>query len=553
MATQGNVMTQNLSWYRTWLGVLGTSVLMPPLGLIFLWLRPFKKGLMRGLFGVVGRVAFSGLLVILTLVYLVALGFLHVESSGAGIIPIFSTIDPMADQAALEQHRAQMATMAPPASTAPADAAAASAPAASPGSTDGAASVAAATARAAPAASAYWSDFRGPNRAGIYTETPLLAAWPADGLKPLWKQPVGGGYASFTVANGVAFTIEQRRGNEVVAAYDLRSGRERWTNAWAALFSEAMGGDGPRATPVWDAGKIYALGAKGELRCLDAVTGKAIWSKNILSDNGAANIMWGMANSPLIVDDKVIVTPGGSRGRSVVAYNKLTGERIWGSLDDQAAYTSPQVVSLLGERQLLVVTASRMVGLRVETGERLWDFPWTTMYEINSAQPIAVDSEHVFVSAGYDHGAALVKIAKGERGYSATRVWENRNLKNRFNSSVLHEGHIYGFDESIFACIDARTGERKWKGGRYGYGQALLVYPEAAAGGGRVTGNEPARIIVITESGDLVLIDPSPSELKEMARFSAIEGKTWNHPALAEGILLVRNTREMAAFDLRAK
>jgi outer membrane protein assembly factor BamB len=376
----------------------------------------------------------------------------------------------------------------------------------------------------------------------VYAETALLAAWPADGLKPLWKQPVGGGYASFVVAGGVAFTIEQRRGNEVVAAYDLRSGRELWTHAWAALFSESMGGDGPRATPVCHQGKLYALGATGEFRCLDAATGKVIWSKNILSDNGASNIVWGMANSPLIVDDMVIVTPGGSGNRSVVAYHKQTGQRVWGALNDQAAYTSPMLAQLLGERQLIVVTAKRMVGLRVETGELLWDFPWNTMYDINSAQPIVVDGEHVFISAGYDHGAALVKIAKGERGYTATRVWENRNLKNRFNSSVLHDGHIYGFDESIFACIDARTGERKWKAGRYGYGQALLV-----------TGHGPARIIVITESGDLVLIDPSPSELKEIARFSAIEGKTWNHPALAEGILLVRNTREMAAFDLRAR
>lgn len=538
MAAQSNTMTQSLPWYRTWLGVLGTSVVLPPLGLILLWIRPFKRGVAGVLLGLVGRLALSALLVALTLAYLVRLGFLHIEASGAGVIPIFSTINPKKDQEALEKHRAQMAT-----SPAPAGASASSAaPAALPASSGSAEKLATAAGDAAPAAPrAYWSDFRGPNRAGVYAETALLTAWPAGGLKPLWKQPVGGGYASFVVAGGVAFTIEQRRGNEVVAAYDLRSGRELWTHAWTALFSESMGGDGPRATPVWHEGKLYALGATGEFRCLDAATGKVIWSKNILSDNGAANIVWGMANSPLIVDDMVIVTPGGSGNRSVVAYNKRTGERLWGALDDKAAYTSPMLVQLLGERQLIVVTARRMVGLRVETGELLWDFPWTTMYDINSAQPIVVDREHVFISAGYDHGAALVKIAKGERGYTATRVWENRNLKNRFNSSLLHDGHIYGFDESIFACIDARTGERKWKAGRYGYGQALLV-----------TGNGPARIIVITESGELVLIDPSPSELKELARFPAIEGKTWNHPALSEGILLVRNTREMAAFDLRA-
>ncbi len=536
-------MAQTLPWYRTWISVLAASLVLPPVGLLLLWMRPFKGGVLRNLFGLVGKLALSGLLVILTLTYLVKLGVLHMEMSGAGWLPIFSLRDPKGDQDALEKHRAQMAAAAPARATPSTNAAVTPAdPAATAAATGGAVSAASGKEAAvvAPAARGYWTDFRGPNRDGIYTETSVLTAWPTEGLKPLWRQPVGGGYASFVVAGGVAFTIEQRRGNEVVAAYDLRSGRELWTNGWPALFSESMGGDGPRATPTWHEGKLYALGAAGEFRCLDAASGKMVWSKNILSDNGAQNIMWGMANSPLIVDDKVIVTPGGSGGRSVVAYNKLTGERVWGSLDDHAAYTSPAVANLLGERQLIAVTAKRMVGLRVETGELLWDFPWTTMYEINSAQPIVVDEQHVFISAGYDHGSALVKIQKGERGYSATPVWENRNLKNRFNSSVLHQGHIYGFDESIFACIDARTGERKWKGGRYGYGQALLV-----------TGSGPARIIVITESGELVLIDPSPGELKEVARFSAIEGKTWNVPALADGVLLVRNAREMAAFDLK--
>ncbi len=543
MAAQSDAMIQDLPWYRTWLGALGISVVLPPLGFLLVWMRPLESGVARLLLGLAGRLALSALLAVLTLVYLVRLGLLHVEASGAGVIPMFSAIDPRAGQEALEKHRARMASAAPPPAPAPAPAdASATAPAPAPKSgADREASGGAAV--PPPSARAYWSDFRGPNRAGVYAETPLLSTWPAEGLKPLWKQPIGGGHASFAVANGLAFTIEQRRGNEVVAAYDLRSGREAWTNAWAALFSESMGGDGPRATPVWHEGKLYALGAQGELRCLDAATGKRIWSKNVLSDNGASNIAWGMANAPLIVDDKVIVTPGGQSGRrSVVAYDKETGERVWGALDDKAAYTSPMLARLLGERQVIVVTASRMVGLRVETGELLWDFPWATSYDINSAQPIVVDGEHVFVSAGYDHGAALVKIGKGEAGYTATRVWENRNLKNRFNSSVLHEGHVYGFDEAIFACIDARSGERKWKAGRYGYGQALLV----TAGG-------PARIIVTTESGELVLIDPAPGELKELARFSAIEGKTWNHPALAEGILLVRNTREAAAFDLRAR
>ncbi|MGH9795333.1 MAG: PQQ-binding-like beta-propeller repeat protein, partial [Candidatus Acidiferrales bacterium] len=499
MATQSVYHAPQTPWYFSTLVVVLAMVLLPPVGLVLLWMRPGKPGagLGRTIAGFTGKLALSALLVILTLIYLVNLGILHMEMSGAGWKPIFSFRDPKSDQDALEQHRAQQAASAPPAAapaTPPANDSSASA--ATPDTSGAAAAAnAAATGVAASAASiprAYWTDFRGPNRDGIYTETPLITSWPAGGLKPLWRQPVGGGYSSFVAAGGTAYTIEQRRDNEVVAAYDIRSGRERWTHGWPAFFQESMGGDGPRATPTWDNGKLYALGATGEFRCLDATTGKVLWQKNILSDNGASNIMWGMANSPLVVDDKVIVTPGGSNGRSVVAYNKLTGERIWGALDDHAAYTSPMVVQLLGERQLIVVTAARMAGLRVETGELLWDFPWTTMYEINSAQPIVVDHEHVFISAGYDHGAALVKIAKSDSGYSATPVWENRNMKNRFNSSVLHEGYIYGFDEAIFACIDARTGERKWKGGRYGYGQVLLVPASSGSASGRSAVSESA-------------------------------------------------------------
>ncbi len=536
MATQTFEPAHSMPWYRSLWGVLVAALLLPPVGLILMWLRPLKGGALRILGGVIGRLALSGLLVILTLVYLVKLGVLHMEMAGNGIRPIFSLRDPDADQAALERNRAQQAATAPPASEAPAE------PAATAATTPVEAASAPAEKAAAPAARAYWTDFRGPMRDGIYTEMAVRASWPADGLKPLWRQPVGGGYASFVTDGSHAFTIEQRRGNEVVAAYDIRTGRELWSASWAAFFEESMGGDGPRATPTWHNGKLYALGATGEFRCIDAATGKVLWSKNILRENGASNITWGMANAPLVVDDKVIVTPGGSGGRSVVAYNKDTGERIWDALDDHAAYTSPVILKVHGERQLVVVTADRMAGLRVETGELLWDFPWTTMYEINSAQPIAVDGQHLFISAGYDHGAALVRIDKNGDRFSATPVWENRNMKNRFNSSVLHDGHIYGFDESIFACIDARSGERAWKGGRYGYGQALLV--NAGAEG-------DARIIVLTETGDLVLLRSNPAQLEELARFKAIDGKTWNHMAIEGGILLVRNVREMAAFDLR--
>jgi outer membrane protein assembly factor BamB len=383
-----------------------------------------------------------------------------------------------------------------------------------------------------------WPDFRGRNRDGRYTIEKIRTDWPPDGLPRLWKQPIGLGYASFVVADHRAFTIEQRRAQEVAAAYDVRTGRELWVNSWDGEFAETMGGNGPRATPTYHDGRVYALGALGELRCLDASTGAVIWRKNILEDNRAYNLDWGMAASPLIVGETVVVLPGGGGGKSVVAYNRHSGDRVWSALDDRQAYTSPMLVTLNGVSQILVVTATRAVGLTTDGSRVLWEYPWSTYMGINVAQPVLLDDRRVFLSAAYDHGAALIDISKNADRWSVRTVWENNRMKNKFTSSVLLNGYLYGLDESILACMDAETGQLKWKGGRYGYGQVLLASDH---------------LVVLTEDGDVVLVKATPDRHQEVARFPGIEGKTWNHPVVADGRLLVRNIREMAAFDIRPK
>src|SRR5689334_21943635 len=383
----------------------------------------------------------------------------------------------------------------------------------------------------------YWTNFRGPRRDGKYEETTISTKWPASGLPVLWKQPVGIGHSSFVVADGKAYTIEQRRSQEVVAAYDMNNGRELWTQKWNAEYTDSTG-DGPRSTPTWDAGRIYALGATGEFRCLDATSGAVSWGKNILSDNKATNLPWAMASSPLIVDDKVIVLPGGTSGKSVVAYNKNTGAPVWRVLNDTQAYVSPMLVELAGRRQIVVVSASRVVGLTPENGTLLWEYPWDTSNGINVSQPIMVDKNRFFISSGYGKGAALVEVKGSGQSFTATTVWENINMKNKFNSSVLYNGYIYGLDEGILTCLDVNTGDRKWKGGRYGYGQVLVA-----------SGN----LIVTSDTGDLALVKASPDGYSEVARFSALQGKTWNYPAIADGRLLVRNANEMAAYDISRK
>ena len=436
-----------------------------------------------------------------------------------------------AHYAQLEQNRNQQAAQQP----APATAAVPS-PSASPSASVAASPGETAAAPAAPSRN-YWTNFRGPKRDGKYDEASVSTNWPSNGLRQLWKQPVGVGHASFVVADGKAYTIEQRRGEEVVAAYDINTGRELWTQKWSAEFSDSTG-DGPRATPTWDQGRIYALGATGELRSLDANSGAVVWGKNILKDNAAKNLPWAMAASPLIVDDKVVVLPGGANGKSVVAYNKNTGATVWKVLDDPQAYVSPMLVELAGRRQIVVVSSYRVVGLAPENGALLWSYPWDTDNGINVSQPIVVDRNRFFISSGYGKGAALVEVKGSGNSFTASTIWENKNMKNKFNPSVLHNGYIYGLDEGILVCLDVNTGDRKWKDGRYGYGQVILAGDH---------------LIVTSDQGDVALVKASPDKYTEVARFTAVQGQTWNYPAIASGKLLVRNSSEMAAFDISGK
>jgi outer membrane protein assembly factor BamB len=379
-----------------------------------------------------------------------------------------------------------------------------------------------------------WPGYRGPSRDGVY-RGPIRTAW--EGLTPMWKKAIGGGRASFAVAGSRAFTIEQRKGDEVVVAYDVMTGKELWTNAWKERFSTWMGGgEGPRATPTWADGLVYALGGRGELRCLDAATGKVVWRTNILHDAGANNLRWGMAGSPLVAGDAVIVLPGGPNGKSMAAYDRRTGKKLWTALDDKTAYSSPMLVTLAGVPQFLVVSASRVMGVSLDRRDVLWEFLWETGHDANTAQPIVIGGQRVFYSSGYGGGAIVVELTKAGDRFSVREVWRNIRMKNRQSSSVLHDGFIYGLDEGILACLDASTGALKWKGGRYGHGQVLLAGDH---------------LVVTTEDGELVLVAAAPDKFREVARVPALEGETWNVPAFADGILLVRNTEQMAAFDLR--
>ena len=451
---------------------------LPPLGLWLLW-RNRDLRWPRKLFGTVG-IALYSIIYIAAVVALLAIG-MKWEFRG-GTLPYLTFRKTLPNYAALEaSRRTQMKS-----------------------------------ASSATGTNAYWTGFRGPNQDGHYRQTPIT---PAPRL--LWKQPIGGGYASFAYGEGRAFTIEQRRQNETAVAYDIESGRELWTDSWPTEFTEPLGGDGPRATPAYNEGRVYFLGALGELRCLAAADGQLLWRAN----EGTANLTYGVSASPLIVGDRLIVVRD-----NAIAYNKTNGVRIWAFTKEPPAYSSPMLATFGGQRQLLLVGKTRAMGLSMEDGKLLWDFPWIVLQgNRNIAQPLLLSSNRFFLSAGYGTGCAAIEVTPA----GARELWRNKNLKNKFTSSVFWQNQIYGLDEDMLACLDADTGKRKWKDGRYGYGQLLLA---------------SGYLVILCGNGDLAFVKAIPDSHQEVLRIPGIEGKTWNHPALEHGKLLVRNASEMACF-----
>lgn len=385
--------------------------------------------------------------------------------------------------------------------------------------------------------------YRGTNCDGVVKGVTLATDWQAQPPKLLWRHACGGGYAGCAVAGNSAITIEQRYQDEAVVCYDRATGRERWVYSYPALFhrSEPMGGDGPRATPTIHDGLVYSLGATGVLVCLDA-GGRARWKVNILDDNRAANIDWGMSGSPLIVDNLVVVNPGidpaQNAGMALAAYDRITGKKVWAANNRQAGYSSPQLATLAGKRQILLFDAVGLGGFDPADGRQLWSHPWETMMGMNTSQPLVIGSDQVLISSELSNGAAVLRIKRDGDQFAVEEVWQNRYLASKFSNPVLHDGHIYGINYTILTSIDAATGQRRWKDGRFGHGQVLLV--------GDV-------VLVLGEAGDVALVAADPAAYRELARMKVFTGKTWNTPALAGNQLFVRNHREMACYELPTK
>jgi outer membrane protein assembly factor BamB len=379
-----------------------------------------------------------------------------------------------------------------------------------------------------------YPQFLGADRNGSIPGVRLDDDWAARRPRLVWRRAIGAGWSGFAVAGGVAITQEQRGTREMVVAYTLADGKPKWSHEDDALYTSTMAGDGPRATPAISRGRVFTLGSTGLLNCLDVETGKAIWRRDIGADNDSALPDFGRSSSPLVVDDLVVVSVGGSAGRSLVAYHRESGAPVWRGGDDLASYSSPILATLGGVRQIVVLNQSSVAGHDPATGRVLWSHAWPRTAP-SVAIPLVVSSTRVLLSAGYGVGSRLLEIASDGEGLTQTLVWESPRLKAKFTNPVVLEGFVYGLDDGVLVCLDAATGERRWKSGRYGHGQTLLA------------GN---RLIVQTEDGDIVLVDPRPDAHRELGRFTAFAQKTWNPPALAGRFLLLRTDAEAALYEL---
>jgi outer membrane protein assembly factor BamB len=380
-----------------------------------------------------------------------------------------------------------------------------------------------------------WPQFLGPGRDNVVQQPRLARDWKAHEPQRLWLQPVGTGWSGFAVVGSRAITQEQRGEDEAVVCYDLLSGTPLWSHAYAAHFQSTLAGEGPRATPTIVGRRVYTLGSTGILNCLDLERGRLLWSEDIMRDNQAKVNEWGISSSPLIVGDLVVVSAGGRDNRSLVAYRAASGDFVWGGGTDGAGYSSPCLVTLVGVAQILIFNSGGVSAHDPATGTNLWKYHWPGGHP-HVSMPIVLPEDRLLVSSGYGVGSELLKIQKDSAGqFTATRLWKSHRLKAKFTNLIYRDGFIYGLDDGIMACLDASSGEQRWKKGRYGHGQEILV--------GDV-------LLVTAESGEVLLLDPDPQESRELARFAALKGKTWNPPALAGQYLLVRNDKEAACYRL---
>lgn len=377
-----------------------------------------------------------------------------------------------------------------------------------------------------------WPQYRGPERSGFSQETGILKTWPETGPKILWKIPLGDGYSGISIVGERVVTMFSRERDEFVAGFNAADGKEMWRTRVDENRRDEMG-DGPRSTPAIEGDMVYALGARGILVAVKLASGEKVWEKDLKSAFGARIPKWGVSTSPIVDGDLVILDAGGGPGKSLVAFDRKTGETKWTAYDDKPGYSTPLPVDLLGVRQILSFAGSSLVSVAAADGKVLWSVPWRTDWDVNAAMPVFISPDKIFISSSYDTGGAVFQVKKTGDKYETTELWRNRNMKNHFNSSIHQGGYLYGFDDRTLKCVDAATGEEKWRQSGFSKGSLLLV---------------DGHLVVLSEAGLLALVEATPAAYNEKARFQALEGRTWTMPSLSNGRLFLRNQKELLAL-----
>ena len=382
-----------------------------------------------------------------------------------------------------------------------------------------------------------WPGFRGPDRDSAARHLKINLDWKSAPPKVLWRERIGPAWSSMAIVDGRLFTQEQRGNQETVVCLDALTGREVWSHSDPARFDEATSGPGPRATPTFADGKLYTQGALGTLNCLDAATGKLLWSRNDGADSAAKTPLWGYSSSPLAAAGRVFVCTAGEGHAGLLAYSDTGGPPLWKADVGLMSYSSPQFAAPFEEERILIFTDGGLYALLPATGELRSHYPIPRTVGVPPvAQPCPVADNRFVLGHGAGFGAALVQFAPGTA--PPTRQWITTQFKPSFSDMVLYQGYIYGFDGTVFCCVEAATGKRQWREGHYGAGQVILLADQGV-------------MIVITETGQAILLRCSPAAHEELATLEAVSGKAWNHPAIAQNRLYVRSDAEMTCLELK--
>ncbi|HKH49088.1 MAG TPA: PQQ-binding-like beta-propeller repeat protein [Thermoanaerobaculia bacterium] len=383
-----------------------------------------------------------------------------------------------------------------------------------------------------PSTGTDWPQFRGPQQNGVSLEKGLLRSWPESGPKILWKKPIGSGFSTVTVVGDALYTMAVEGESEM--AYRLRAsdGEVVWRMPLGPVFPEIFG-NGPRSTPLVEKDVVYVLSATGRLHALKMKDGSRLWEMDLVKELGSPTPQRGFATSPLVDGDLLLLEAGGTEGRAVVALDKTTGKIRWSALNGEPGYATPVAVTIDGVRQYVFVRGEGdIVSLRPD-GKVHWQHPWRAGA---IASPLFLPPNRIFASATDDAGAVLVEIGQAEGKATVREVWNNRLMKNHFSSSVLYEGHIYGFDNASLKCIVAETGEQKWV--QRGYGKGSLIAADGL-------------LYILSDQGQLILAEATPEGFREKGKAQVLEGRTWTAPVLSHGRLYLRNDKEMIVVDVR--